>query len=154
MQNGEASAVFECPQQGSPSHFHPVLPGSILTPPRCYLDGATSSSSQPLKLLLQTPGRFYDRDCFQKDADKQLVPVRAFVGDPRTLLFEYDLQSKAIIADGLWGQERDYAKHTPMTTWDISIVGYEGVDAGQQIDFSGLKGLIMEFTCDVCWTGW
>lgn len=111
---------------------------------------------QPIRLLLETDGRFFDRDCFQKDADKQLVPVRSFVGDPRTLLFEYNPQSQAIITDGIWGQERDYTKHTPMATWKISIAGRTDTAAGSisQIgDFPQLKSVVMEFTCDVVWTG-
>lgn len=108
-------------------------------------------------MLLETSGRFFDRDCFKKEADKLLVPVRAFVGDPRTLLFEYVPESKEIVMDGIWGQELDYTKHTPMTTWKISIADYEGTEKAadqQHVDFSSLKGITWEFTCDVVWTGY
>ena len=94
--------------------------------------------------------------------------VRTFLGESRTLLFEYSSLDQSISCDGLFGQERDYTKHTPITTWEISVgsgmamdladeSGTEtmqhGLSASQKLDFSGFNGLALEFVCDVVWTG-
>ncbi|KAH8728114.1 hypothetical protein GQ44DRAFT_724647 [Phaeosphaeriaceae sp. PMI808] len=132
---------------------------------RCYLIGAKvggdSNTAASVKLQLDTDGRFFDRDCFQKVPESglsgTLMPLRSFVGDSRTLLFEYDVTSNAIICDGLWGQERDYTKYTPLTTWKVSIVGHQGPDVangGLIVDFSSVTALEMELNCDVIWAGW
>ncbi|KAM7193874.1 hypothetical protein V8F33_007560 [Rhypophila sp. PSN 637] len=125
---------------------------------RCYLDNVKmAKGGQSLKLQLETSGRFYDRDSLQEDADKLIVPIRAFVGDPRKLLFEYRPQTNEVVTDGLWGQERDYTKHTPLTTWKVSVPGWHAdtsLDSSIDIDWSGLTGVTMEFVCDVIWSGY
>ena len=99
----------------------------------------------PLRLLLQTNGRFTD---IGFPAVLQPVSyVRSFVGDARTLLFEYNTNDESIICDGAYGQMRDYTRQTPITDWKISI-GEGGLRA-QDLDLSNLRGLRMEFWCDV-----
>jgi hypothetical protein len=84
--------------------------------------------------------------------DDHLIPItRAFIGDPRSLLFEYDPDSRAIICDGQWGEMQDYTKHSPMTNWEIVIMHSE--DKLQKLDFSTFDKIIMEFDCEVIWTG-
>ncbi|KAI1840202.1 hypothetical protein JX266_013603 [Neoarthrinium moseri] len=134
---------------------------------RCYLPGAKwrdpSAAHPPLRLELKTSGRFFDRDCAQKAPEgglgdqTRLVPVRSFVGDERTLLFEYDVASGMVVCDGLWGQERDYTKYTPLTTWRVEVVGYCRDPETQRVldlDLTGVLAVEMEFVCDVIWSGW
>ncbi|WYZ36269.1 hypothetical protein EsH8_XII_000019 [Colletotrichum jinshuiense] len=56
-----------------------------------------------------------------EDAKNIISPVSAFIRGPRKLLFEYRPQLREVVTDGVWGQERDYTKHTPLTTWNISV---------------------------------
>ncbi|EGU80028.1 hypothetical protein FOPG_15971 [Fusarium oxysporum f. sp. conglutinans race 2 54008] len=151
-QNGSVEYMID-PQDAQWRGFSRIRMSSA----RCYLDGVSLPTGQALKIQLKTSGRFFDRDCLQEKSSNLLVPVRAFVGDARTLLFEYNPTSKNIITDGLWGQERDYTKHTPMTSWNISIINYPGINndaSAVQVDFSGFSGITLEFTCDVVWTGY
>ncbi|EMT72587.1 hypothetical protein FOC4_g10001225 [Fusarium odoratissimum] len=151
-QNGSVEYMID-PQDAQWRGFSRIRMSSA----RCYLDGVSLPTGQALKIQLKTSGRFFDRDCLQEKSSNLLVPVRSFVGDARTLLFEYNPTSKNIITDGLWGQERDYTKHTPMTSWNISIIGYPGINndaSAVQVDFSDFSGITLEFTCDVVWTGY
>jgi hypothetical protein len=93
--------------------------------------------------------------------------VRSFLGDQRTLLFEYGVNDNRIVCDGIYGQEQDYTKHTPMASWNIEIVrvnvpnvmevSEEKAGAQEvtkpQLDMSTVKSVIMEFVCDVVWMG-
>lgn len=77
---------------------------------------------------------------------------RAFVGDRRRVVFEYDPSSQSILCDGNYGQERDYVRHTPMTTWQIRIDDrMNGSLAASELEFSGFKGARFEFICDFVW---
>lgn len=119
--------------------------------PRCFLNGAKllsspdKTTSTSIRLELSTNGQFFDIDPYK-------TAPRAFVGDPRRILFEYEPNTKAIRCDGDYGQEQDYTKHTPMTTWQISI-DTSGVGSAKpsEIDFSGLTGITMEFESLFSW---
>lgn len=137
-----------------------------------------SEQSNSLRVVMKTDGRFFDIDTVPRaslltaasetgsslptpdgsasngitTAASDLVPVtRAFIGDPRTLLFEYVPGSGTIVCDGQWGQVRDYTKHTPMTNWEIGIEASN--EALKQLDFSGFTGVRMEFECEIIWKG-
>lgn len=129
--------------------------------------------------MLKTDGRFFDIDTVARStllpipnteangsspdvngisptaantSPTDLVPVtRAFVGDPRALLFEYVPDSGVILCDGQWGQLRDYTKHTPMTNWEVGIEAPS--DDLAKLDFSAFSGIRMEFECEVIWKG-
>lgn len=93
----------------------------------------------------------------------QSVLTRSFLGDSRTVLFEYRPESSGIVCDGTFGLARDYTRHTPMTTWDIRLVQQPecGSSCGDEADggdnnsigvyLSGFRAVVMEFQCEVVW---
>ncbi|CAG1966982.1 unnamed protein product [Fusarium graminearum] len=90
---------------------------------RCYLEGATAASSvekNDLRLLLRTTGRFYDINLPGSKKDGP-VEYNAYVGDARTLMFEYNIDDGSITCDAEYGQRLDYTQHSPLTEWAISI---------------------------------
>ncbi|PYI11593.1 hypothetical protein BO78DRAFT_425539 [Aspergillus sclerotiicarbonarius CBS 121057] len=108
---------------------------------RCYLDGlqlarGSNPSTPALQLLLSTGSQFFDRGT---DGE---TDVFYFSGNPRTLVFEYDVGDGTILCDGNYGT---HTKYTPMTQWsvviphDISLEDY---------DFSNLRSLRFEFLCE------
>ena len=103
------------------------------------------SNASPFRLLLQSDGRFDDIGF--PAVLRPLSYVRSFVGDARTLLFEYDVSDGSIICDGDYGQMRDYTRQTPITNWQISID--EGGLQVKDMDLTDLQGVRMEFWCDV-----
>lgn len=140
---------------------------------RCYLEGLQAipmanglSHTVPsiMRLQLKTDGRFYDLQDDRPDTDglvtdgtvqDQARLMRSFVGDPRRLLFEYQLTDDSIICDGMYGQERDYTKHTPITTWEMSVVQPAATTkAAWDTDFSAFTGVKVEFICEVVWSGY
>ncbi|KAK4033351.1 hypothetical protein C8A01DRAFT_19685 [Parachaetomium inaequale] len=128
---------------------------------RCYLDGVkTTSGGGIIRLQLHTAPHFFDPSdrAGEEEPEKEEhveppILTRSFLGDSRTLLFEYQPESGAVVCDGKFGQSLDYTKHTPMTTWDIRVVERRACEEGAGVDFSGVKGVVMEFECDVVWVG-
>ncbi|KAH7103220.1 hypothetical protein BKA62DRAFT_828790 [Auriculariales sp. MPI-PUGE-AT-0066] len=118
---------------------------------RCYLDGVETASA--IRLELRTSGSFFDRDFAALDAtsEKKNVLTRSFLGDARCVLFEYSPTTRELICDGQYGRDREYTRHTPMTTWEVRIV-----DADKDsscIDVSGVTAVVLEVECDVVWIG-
>ncbi|KAI3319340.1 hypothetical protein HD806DRAFT_509714 [Xylariaceae sp. AK1471] len=119
---------------------------------RCYLEGldtVASDTLSSLRLLLRTSGRFYDINLPNVYGTKEESGpgYRAFVGDPRTILFEYQPTDSSIICDGEYGQELDYTKQSPLTDWEVAIArGGLSID---DLKLDGLTGLRMELWCDV-----
>ncbi|EWZ30181.1 uncharacterized protein FOBCDRAFT_144708 [Fusarium oxysporum Fo47] len=119
---------------------------------RCYLEGASvapdsdaTGEGAGIRLFLKTSGRFYDINLpGRKDG---AAPFNAFVGDARALLFEYSVKDRSIICDGEYGQNLDYTRQSPLTEWELSI-GAGGLQA-RDLDFTNLKGIRMEFWCDI-----
>ncbi|KAM5376208.1 hypothetical protein ACJA88_007319 [Fusarium oxysporum] len=119
---------------------------------RCYLEGASvapdsdaTGEDAGIRLFLTTSGRFYDINLpGRKDG---AAPFNAFVGDARALLFEYSVEDRSIICDGEYGQNLDYTRQSPLTEWELSI-GAGGLQA-RDLDFTNLKGIRMEFWCDI-----
>ncbi|EYB33338.1 hypothetical protein SNK05_003988 [Fusarium graminearum] len=115
---------------------------------RCYLEGATAASSvekNDLRLLLRTSGRFYDINLPGSKKDGP-VEYNAYVGDARTLMFEYNIDDGSITCDAEYGQRLDYTQHSPLTEWAISIA--PGGLQAKDLDMSGITGLRMELWCD------
>ncbi|PCD24165.1 hypothetical protein FGRA07_11367 [Fusarium graminearum] len=115
---------------------------------RCYLEGATAASSvekNDLRLLLRTTGRFYDINLPGSKKDGP-VEYNAYVGDARTLMFEYNIDDGSITCDAEYGQRLDYTQHSPLTEWAISIA--PGGLQAKDLDMSGITGLRMELWCD------
>ncbi|KAK4172154.1 hypothetical protein QBC36DRAFT_349786 [Triangularia setosa] len=114
---------------------------------RCYLDGAKTirppAEIETLRLYLKTSGRFSDIALPGARRDR----VYNFVGEVRTLLFEYDVGDWTIVCDGEYSQQRDCTLQTPLTEWEVTIApgGLEMKD----LDLEGLTGLRMEFWCDI-----
>lgn len=140
---------------------------------RCYLEGIQArpianglSYTVPsiMRLQLKTDGRFYDLQDERSDttglvidgtAQDQPRLVRSFVGDSRRVLFEYQLTDDSILCDGMYGQQRDYTKHTPITTWEMSVVQPAAtMKAAWDLDFSAFTGVKVEFICEVVWSGY
>ncbi|EMT62732.1 hypothetical protein FOC4_g10006365 [Fusarium odoratissimum] len=119
---------------------------------RCYLEGVSVAPSfyatgdnASIRLLLKTSGRFYDISLpGRKDG---AAPFNAFVGDARALLFEYSVEDRSIICDGDYGQNLDYTRQSPLTEWELTV-GVGGLQA-KDLDFTHLKGIRMEFWCDI-----
>ncbi|KAF2762547.1 hypothetical protein EJ05DRAFT_534086 [Pseudovirgaria hyperparasitica] len=135
------------------SHALPVWAGFgriRLSRARCFLDGISpptpAPAPTPLRIELRTTGRFSDLDYI---APKQ---PKTFIGDPRILLFEYTPGTSThphnILCDGDYGLERDYTKHTPITTWEVRLL----TDLAPG-DLDGLTGLRLEVLCEVVWRG-
>lgn len=100
-------------------------------------------------MYLKTSGRFSDIALPGSRTRHAAVASRAsdYVGDARTLLFEYDPEDHTIVCDGEHSQQRDYTAQTPLTEWEVSLApGGLGVE---ELDLEGLTGLKMEFWCDV-----
>lgn len=119
---------------------------------RCYLEGASvapdsdaTGESAGIRLFLKTSGRFYDINLPGRKDGAALFD--AFVGDARALLFEYSVEDLSIICDGEYGQNLDYTRQSPLTEWELSI-GTGGLQA-RDLDFTNLKGIRMEFWCDI-----
>lgn len=115
---------------------------------RCYLEGATAASSvekNDLRLLLRTAGRFYDINLPGSKKDGP-VEYNAYVGDARTLMFEYNIDDGSITCDAEYGQRLDYTQHSPLTEWAISTA--PGGLQAKDLDMSGITGLRMELWCD------
>ncbi|UZP36543.1 hypothetical protein NXS19_004359 [Fusarium pseudograminearum] len=119
---------------------------------RCYLEGATAAVTQngpvkrnDLRLFLRTSGRFYDINLpgSRKDAPAE---YNAYVGDARTLMFEYNIDDGSITCDAEYGQRLDYTQHSPLTEWAISIA--PGGLQANDLDMSGITGFRMELWCD------
>ncbi|PTD03203.1 hypothetical protein FCULG_00009152 [Fusarium culmorum] len=119
---------------------------------RCYLEGAITAVTEnglvkknDLRLLLRTSGRFYDINLpgSKKDAPAE---YNAYVGDARTLLFEYNIDDGSITCDAEYGQRLDYTQHSPLTEWEISIA--PGGLQAKDLNMSGITGLRMELWCD------
>ncbi|KAK0744002.1 hypothetical protein B0T18DRAFT_490586 [Schizothecium vesticola] len=85
----------------------------------CHLEGLKlvhAGNLLAVCLHLRTSGRFYNRDLPGHEI-KDAVPLwKAFVEDPRHLLFEYNLEDCSIICDGEHSFQRDYARRTPSWT--------------------------------------
>ncbi|KAL9562967.1 hypothetical protein ACKAV7_012918 [Fusarium commune] len=90
----------------------------------------------------------FSEDCklefYTKDG---AAPFNVFVGDARALLFEYSVEDRSIICDGEYGQNLDYTRQSPLTEWELTI-GAGGLQA-KDLDFTDLKGIRMEFWCDI-----
>lgn len=123
---------------------------------RCYLDGAQANPGETLQLKLQTDGHFFDRELMDRDfvaenSDmEKAVLTRSFLSEGRQLLFEYEPFNGAIVCDGKFGQVLDYTKHTPMTNWSVKLTRAR---RNSGLDLSSLKEIVMEFECDILWTG-
>ncbi|KAK5661826.1 hypothetical protein OQA88_9928 [Cercophora sp. LCS_1] len=124
---------------------------------RCYLDGVKANrpvtESDTLRLYLKTSGRFSDISlpgAHTRDV-ASAHRVSDFVGDARTLLFEYDPEDLRIVCDGEHSQQRDYTLQTPLTEWEVAVApgGLEAKD----LNFERLTALRMEFWCDVTLSG-
>ncbi|KAE8155710.1 hypothetical protein BDV40DRAFT_306746 [Aspergillus tamarii] len=139
---------------------------------RCWLEGVKTNSDLPIRLQLGSDGQFFDRnpaDEIPAVIDTGLYedvvfynllhnpppsPIKRYVGDARMIVFEYKPRANSIVCDGMYGQERDYTKYTPMTRWSIQVVENDSDTAKlNQIDFSQFQGIVMEFVCDVTWFG-
>ncbi|RAL03814.1 uncharacterized protein BO80DRAFT_462499 [Aspergillus ibericus CBS 121593] len=108
---------------------------------RCYLDGlqlvpGSDPSAPALQLHLSTSSQFSDRGT---DLHNE---VYSFSGNPRTLVFEYDVGNGTILCDGNYGT---HTKYTPMTQWSVVIPREIPLD---HYDFSNLRSLRFEFLCE------
>ena len=113
----------------------------------------------PLRVISSSDGQFYDRDlpnsyktagrvtALSEVSATDVVLARAFIGETRTVLFEYDLASGAILCDGSFGQRDDYTKYTPFAEWTIDLTSSK-IHPGD-LDWSGFTGISCEFLCDV-----
>ncbi|MCJ1396733.1 hypothetical protein MMC18_009625, partial [Xylographa bjoerkii] len=114
---------------------------------RCYLEGAKPSDAAlaqrvnaPLRIEIHSEPQFFDFPLEgTRTGDTEIIP-RIFLGSARTLIFEYQPLDKSIICDGWYGQERDYTKHTPITTWTLRVVG-GGIETllANELDLTELK---------------
>ncbi|KAH6649504.1 hypothetical protein F5144DRAFT_635096 [Chaetomium tenue] len=128
-----------------------------LSKARCYLEGAKIGSSPrstahdaTLRLYLRTPGRFYDIGLPRRaiPGNVEYSSYRAFVGDKRTLLFEYSPQDGSIACDGDYYTPRSLStQQTPLTDWEV-VIAPGGLRA-KDMDLEGLTGLRMELWCDM-----
>lgn len=111
---------------------------------------ADGSLAPVVRLELRTSRQFFDRSWISS------VP-RTFIGESRTILFEYSPSTGAISCDGNYGQERDYTKHTPITTWLVRLLDDSAGEgdriAPSNLDFTSFTGLRLEFLCDFVWKG-
>ncbi|KAI5815555.1 hypothetical protein BZA77DRAFT_369945 [Pyronema omphalodes] len=120
---------------------------------RCYLDGVKASGSDSnLSLKLSTEASFFDidlpRHLKEKKSNGEAVDfdTRSFVGERRTLLFEYDLNDKTILCDGEYLSESDYTTFSPFTTWSVAIDrGFES----SGLNFDELNWVKLEILCEV-----
>jgi hypothetical protein len=96
-------------------------------------------------LELSTTGKFFDLGA------KFGIP-RSFVANRRRVVFEYDVVTGDVLCDGSYGQERDYTKHSPMTSWLIKVDNRGIATApAAEIDFTAFTGIKMEFECEFVW---
>lgn len=139
---------------------------------RAFLEGAKSSSeTSTVRLHIKTTGRFYDRD-FPYSQRPQAVTTspagdslrisnssnhgrtlvepllpRAFIGEPRTIAFEYAGRDQ-VLCDGYFGLQNDYTKQTPFQEWTLQVK--PGAQGG--LDWTSVKAVRWEFLCEVCAT--
>jgi len=124
---------------------------------RCYLAGVTSKSN--IRLRMHTDGSFFDREFTVVDDSKdKKILTRSFLGDARTLLFEYRVQNGESeygdpvygkpMCDGQYLRDHEYTKHTPLASWEISLMGWnQRKERG--LDLTGVKSVVLEFECEV-----
>ena len=112
---------------------------------RCYLDGVKSKSN--IRLRMHTDGNFFDRDFTTLSSDRKIL-TRSFLGDARTILFEYRAENGEPVVDGQYGREREYTKHTPMTSWEIKLMGWDQLEE-LGLDLNGVNSVVLKFECDV-----
>ncbi|KAK4165504.1 hypothetical protein QBC43DRAFT_208068 [Cladorrhinum sp. PSN259] len=119
---------------------------------RCYLDGAKTlrpvTEAETLRLFLKTLGRFSDIDLPGTGNRDVATTYTAsdFVGDARTVLFEYDPIDQTVVCDGEYSRQ-GCTPQTPLTEWEVSIA--PGGLGAEDLDLARLTGLKMEFWCDV-----
>ena len=137
---------------------------------RCYLKGirglvSSNAPAEPrldplsIRIQLDTSGSFIDiqdkgrvtQALIPNDttAPREALQNQSYIGAPRRLLFQYQPKDNKIVCDGLYGQAKDYTKHSPITTWNIKLLNAKGA-----VDFEGFTGLQLEFMCDVIWSGY
>lgn len=109
--------------------------------------------------MITSDARFVDRDfpskyssvgrvaAVNEPLDIEVAPVRTFVGETKSVLFEYDLSDYSLICDGEFGQREDYTMYTPFTQWDVDILDNGSVPV--DLDWQRFKGLRWEFFCDI-----
>lgn len=89
-----------------------------------------------MQLSIYTTPEFFDRDVTPPH------DPRAFVREARTVVFEYDVNTKDIEMDGVYTNAEDYTRVTPFTQWTI--------EAKQpSVVFGTLTELKMEMWCEV-----
>jgi hypothetical protein len=112
---------------------------------RVHLRGVKTSSSRPLRLAIQTNGRFLD---ISEPDDATVSDTRSFIGDSRIVLFEKEISGseERITCDGDYGLSKDYTMQTPFTDWSVEIAR-GGLEVGE-LDLSSLSGVEVEFLCD------
>jgi hypothetical protein len=117
---------------------------------RVHLRGIKALGSRPLRLFIQTSGRFLD--ILEPNIDT-VLDTRTFVGDPRAVLFEKDISGveERITCDGDYGLHQDYTMQTPFTDWTVKLA--RGGLTAEEIDLQGLSGVEMEILCDFCYAG-
>lgn len=113
---------------------------------RVHLRGIKATSgSRPLRLAVQTSGRFVD---IPEPGNETISDTRAFIGDARTVLFEKEIDGaeERITCDGDYGLSKDYTMQTPFTDWTVEIA--RGGLKLEEFDVHGLSGVDIELLCD------
>ncbi|KAI9749666.1 MAG: hypothetical protein M4579_006787, partial [Chaenotheca gracillima] len=121
---------------------------------RCFLKGlkttTPSNDTTTVRAFLTTDARFYDRDlptsykaagrvtAVSEINDTAITLARAFVGNRRTVLFEYAPSNGSVLCDGEFGQRDDYTKLTPFTDWHVDISNENGT-VPQGLDWTGFE---------------
>ncbi|KAF2001030.1 hypothetical protein P154DRAFT_407341, partial [Amniculicola lignicola CBS 123094] len=116
---------------------------------RVHLRGLKAQTPGSLRFTLQTSGRFLD---IPEPDDKTASSTRAFIGDPRALVFEKEVGidgEETITCDGDYGLNRDYTMQTPFTEWTVTIA-HGGLKL-EDIDVQALTGVEVELLCEVCY---
>ncbi|MCJ1439033.1 hypothetical protein MMC27_008423 [Xylographa pallens] len=139
-----------------PTIDHPAFEGFCrirMSRARVFLQSANPTTASPttVRLQLKTTGRFYDRDFSQSETGysdvlaQNLVP-RAFIGEPRMILFEYAANDQ-ILCDGWFGLQNDFTKQTPFQEWTLQA---KPVAGSTVVDWASVTAVRWEFFCEAC----
>jgi hypothetical protein len=112
---------------------------------RVHLRGAKTSSHRPLRLAIQTDGRFID---IPEPDNETVSDTRSFTVDSRVVLFEKMISGgeERITCDGNYKLSKDYTMQTPFIDWTIEIA--RGGLKLDEVNVDGLSGIGVEILCD------